>query len=214
MLRVADDRDVAMGDAAVLDRLDRSRGQVDHHISVIEGEIESRQAIGAGGKLVEPHSRRNVDRFQRRAGNDSGLAQPHARLEALDRGSEPVVPRKAARFSRGEVAFDRQALTQFHHRRALGSGANSIDVSRPAARVHDRRIALRRLGGGEEGVGLKRRVRIIAERGLARRRRRRDFLRLRRRRGRGGSRRGGGWGSWRGCGRGSAGRRISSARKR
>jgi hypothetical protein len=183
MLRIADDGDVAMGDAAVLDRLNRSRGQVDHHIAFIEGEIDPRKAIGARGELVEPHPRRNVDGLQRRAGDDSGLAEPHARLEALDPRREPVVPGESARLSPRQVAFDRQPLTQLCDRRALRSGPDRGDVRWPAARVHNRRIALRRLGGGEESVGLKGWARIVAERGLARRRRRRDFLRLRRRRG-------------------------------
>ena len=105
-----------------------------------------------------------------------------------------------------EVAFDRQALAQFRHRRALRSRADRGDVGRPAAGVDDRRIALGRLGGGEESVGLKRRAGIVAERRLARRRRRRDFLRLRRRCGLGGN--------GRGRGRRSAGRRISPRRRR
>ena len=85
MLGIADDRDIAVNDAAVLDRLDRGRGQVDDDIAIVEGKIEPGQTIGAGGKLVEAHRRRNVDRFQRRAGDDAGLTQSHARLEALHR---------------------------------------------------------------------------------------------------------------------------------
>ena len=180
MLGIADDRDIAVDDAAVLDRLDRSRGQIDHHVAVIEREIEPGQTIGAGGELVETLPRRNVDRLQRRAGDDSGLAQPHARLEALDRRRKPLVPGEAARLAGVEVALDREPLAQFRHRRALCPRTDGGDVGRPAAGVDDRRIAFGRFRGGEEGVGLKRRLGIVAERGLARRRGRRDLLRLRR----------------------------------
>ena len=110
-----------------------------------------------------------------------GLAQPHVRLEAFDRRREARVPREAARLRGVEIALDRQPLAQFRHRRTLGSRADRDDVGRPAAGVDDRRIAFGRLGGGEEGVGLERRLRIVAERGFARRRGRGDLLRLRRR---------------------------------
>ena len=96
MLGIADDRDVAMSDAAVLDRLDRGRGQIDDDIAIVEGKIEPRQTVGAGGELLEAHRRRNVDRPQRRAGHYPGLAQPHARLEAFHRRRQPGVPRQAA----------------------------------------------------------------------------------------------------------------------
>ena len=74
MLGVADDGDIAMDDLAVLDRLDRGRGQIDHDIAIVEGEIGPGEAVGAGGELLEPHARRNVHRLQRRAGDDAGLA--------------------------------------------------------------------------------------------------------------------------------------------
>ena len=55
-----------------------------------------------------------------------------------------------------EIALDRQTLAQFRHCGSLGARMQRDDVGRPAAGVDDRAIALGRLGGGEERVGLKR----------------------------------------------------------
>ena len=182
MLRVADDGDIVVNDAAVLDRLDRGRGQIDHDIALVERKIEPRQAIGARGELIEAFSRRNVHRLQRRSGDDARLAQPHMRLEAFHRRRQARVPREAARLRGVQIALDHEPLAQLRHRRTRGSRADRDDVGRPAAGVDDRRIAFGSLGCGEEGLGLKRRRRIVAERGFARRRGRGDFFRLRRRR--------------------------------
>ena len=84
MIGVADDRDIAMRDLAVLDRFDGGRGQVDHDIALAELEIRAGQPVGGGGELLEPDLRRHVHILQRRASDDSGLLEPHARLEALD----------------------------------------------------------------------------------------------------------------------------------
>ena len=110
MFRIADDRDIAVDDAAVVDRLDRSRRQIDHDIAVAERKVRARQTIGARRDLVEPHLRRHVDRLQRRARDDAGLAQTHAGLEPLDRGGQLGVPALADRMGLIEIAFDRQAL--------------------------------------------------------------------------------------------------------
>ena len=134
VLGIADDRDVAVSHAAVLDRLDRGRGQIDDDVAVVEREIEPSKAVGAGGELVEAHRRRNVDLLQRRAGDDPGLAQPHARLEAFHRGGQSGVPRQAARLPRVQVAFDRKALAQFRDRRALRPRASAtMSVGQPPA---------------------------------------------------------------------------------
>ena len=168
MLRVADDGDIVVNDAAVLDRLDRGRGQIDHDIALVERKIEPRQAIGARGELIEAFSRRNVHRLQRRSGDDARLAQPHMRLEAFHRRREARVPREAARLRGVQIALDHEPLAQLRHRRTPGSRADRDDVGRPAAGVDDRRIAFGSLGCGKEGLRLKRRRRIVAERGFAR----------------------------------------------
>ena len=92
MIDVADDRGVAMDDRAVLDRFDRGRRQVDDDIALAEREVQIGEPARAGGELLRAHARRHVERLQRRAGDDAGLAQAHARLEALDRGGEAGVP--------------------------------------------------------------------------------------------------------------------------
>ena len=93
VLGVADDRDVAVRDDAVLDRLDRGRGQIDHDIAVAELEIvDLRQPLRAGGQLGVANLRRNIDLLQGGAGDDSGLAQSHAFLEPLDRRRQLAAP--------------------------------------------------------------------------------------------------------------------------
>ena len=122
MIDVADDRRVAMDDRAVLDRFDRGRRQVDDDIALAEREREIGEAARAGGELLRAHARRDVQRLQRRAGDDPGLAQAHARLEALDRRGEVGVPRQRRQpFGGGavEIAFDRQAAAQVGDRRPL-----------------------------------------------------------------------------------------------
>ena len=79
--------------------------------------------------------------------------QPHARLEALDRRGERVVPGLAG----SNVAASRSPsiasrLRSFATCGALRARMERDDVGRPAAGVDDRAVALGRLGGGEEGV--------------------------------------------------------------
>ena len=179
MFGVADDGDIAVGDAAVVDRLDRGRRQVDHDIPVAKREVRARQTIGARGDLIEPHLRRHIDRLQRRARDDTRLAQAHAGLEALDCRRQLGVPRLAARMGRIEIAFDREALAQFRHCGSLGARMQRDDVGRPAAGVDDRAIPFGRLGGGEERVGLDSRRRVARQGRFERRRGWRDLLRFR-----------------------------------
>ena len=100
MVRISDDRDVAVGDLAVLNRLDRGRRQVDYHIAVAELEVRPGQTVGRRSQLLEPDLGGDVDRLQRCAGHHAGLLQPHARLEALDCGGQPGVPGLASRRGR------------------------------------------------------------------------------------------------------------------
>ena len=122
MIDVADDRRVAMDDRAVLDRFDRGRRQIDDDISVAERESEVGEAARARRELKRAYARGHVERLQRRAGDNSGLAQAHARLEALDRRREIGVPRQRRQPFGGaavEIAFDRQAAAQVGDFRAL-----------------------------------------------------------------------------------------------
>ncbi len=92
MLDVADDRDVAVNDPPVLDRLDRGRGQIDDDVAVAEGKVDAGEPLRARGELHRAHAGGNVHRLERRARDEPGLTQSHARLKALHRGGQVRVP--------------------------------------------------------------------------------------------------------------------------
>ena len=85
MVGVAHDRGVAMDDDAVLYRLDRSRRQVDDDIALAEAKVERREPLCAFRQRLRAGLGGDVQRLQRRAGDDSSLLQTHARLKMLDR---------------------------------------------------------------------------------------------------------------------------------
>ena len=178
MVGTADDGDIAMRDATVLDRLDRGRRNVDHDVTVAERKRHSGQAIRAGGELIVPDGGRNVQGRERRAGHDACLSQAHTLLEVLHRGGEFGAPGHSMGVLRVDIALHRQPLAKPRHGRPFRSRPEARDVGRPAARIDDRAIALGRLRGGVEGRRSDGWIGIDREGRLARRRGGRGLLRL------------------------------------
>ncbi len=176
MFGIAHDRDIAMNDPVVFDRLNRSRRQIDDDVALSEREIEPGETVGAGRKLFEPHAGGNVHRLQSGAGDDPGLSEAHARLEALDRCRQVGVPGLTARMNGLEIALDREALAQLRHLGPLCARMLRHDVGRPAAGVGYGRVAFGGFRRGEERVGQQCRLGVGRERGFERGRGRGDLL--------------------------------------
>ena len=92
MFDVADDRRVTPHDPIITDGVDRCRGNIHDDVACAEGKIDARQSLSARRQLAKARRRWNVQRFERRAGNDAGLPQSHTELEALHRFAQCAVP--------------------------------------------------------------------------------------------------------------------------
>ena len=166
MLDIADDRRVTAHDAVVLHRVDRRRRNIDDDIARSEREIDARQPLRAGGQLAKARRGGHVERAQGRAGDIAGLAQAHAKLKALDRGGQRVVPDRAR--AGNTIVLGGETAPQRRDGGAFGARMQRDADLGPAAGVRDRGVTFGRLRRREEGLGLQDRSGVVRKRGFAR----------------------------------------------
>jgi hypothetical protein len=134
----------ALDRLVVLDRLDRSGGNVHRDIAIREAETRPREAPRRRCEFARARRSRDVQFAKRLKGDVAGLVETDMRLKAAHRVGQRIIPFVALAVVARKIAFDREATTQ------SGEGL-ALCKARPAAIGRDVRVAPRGLGGVARG---------------------------------------------------------------
>ena len=108
---LADDHPIAPHHLIILDGFRKSRGEVDHHIALLECKIDVLEALERGFELLDALLHGDVERGQRARRHRSRRRESVAHLETLYGLGEYVVER-SARFIGSEITADQKTLAQ------------------------------------------------------------------------------------------------------
>lgn len=155
-VRATDDGEMALGDRAVLDRLDAGAGDVHHDIAAGEVEAVALEPLQRRGELVQTRFDRRVHRLQGQASDRAEIRQAVPTLEALHRlGHVGVIDIAGDGLGR-EIAAGEQTLLQNSDIRPLRIQLQRSDARRhlgPAAAIGDVLMGDQRLERAVIGVG-------------------------------------------------------------
>src|SRR6266550_7896675 len=145
MVHLAHDGGMALYDAEVLHRLDRSRGNVHHHISSNKIYLDVGDTLRARFQLAGANIGGHIECLQSRLVDLAALLQACTALEVPHRIGKCIIPTISISPVLRQVAFSRKALAQPLDILCRGISSNWLGNRSPTAQVRDPPIELSRL---------------------------------------------------------------------